>query len=193
MPLEAIRTVASRVPEGAIVFVDEAYAEFSGVTSFPNSSTIPNVVVGRTFSKAFGLAGLRIGAITGHPDALEPIRLAIPVYSVNIAAVAAVQAALTDLAHPTGYARRSSESKALLYAACDRLGLRYWRSAANFVLVVRRAMPNSSQGRSGARHLPAGSIERTGTGWLLPRRRPGSWITPSAASTSMEEVLCAAE
>ena len=127
--------VASRVPPGAIVFVDEAYAEFSGVSFIPELERYRNVVVGRTFSKAFGLAGLRIGAITGHPDTLEPIRLVVPVYSVNIAAIAAVQAALEDLAFVESYKAQVEQSKAMLYAACDRLGLPYWKSAANFVLV----------------------------------------------------------
>jgi histidinol-phosphate aminotransferase len=134
-PLPAIREVARALPKGAIVFVDEAYYEFCGQTFVPELPAFPNVVVGRTFSKAFGLAGIRIGAITGHPDALEPIRLAVPVYSVNIAAVAAVQAALTDRAHLSNYLAQVEQSKALLYGACDRLGLQYWKSAANFVLV----------------------------------------------------------
>jgi histidinol-phosphate aminotransferase len=134
-PLSAIREVARALPDGAIVFVDEAYYEFCGQTFVPELPQFPNVVVGRTFSKAFGLAGIRIGAITGHPETLEPIRLAVPVYSVNIAAVAAVQAALQDLGHVQRYLTQVEQSKALLYAACDRLGLKYWKSAANFVLV----------------------------------------------------------
>jgi len=135
MPFDAIRTIARRVPREAIVFVDEAYAEFSGETFIPELPGFPNVIVGRTFSKAFGLAGLRIGAVTGAPEALEPVRLAVPVYSVNVAAVVAVQAALADLEFLRDYVRQVGESKALLYAACDRLGLRYWKSAANFVLI----------------------------------------------------------
>jgi histidinol-phosphate aminotransferase len=134
-PKEAIRTIAERVPSGAIVFVDEAYAEFSGETFIPELPQFPNVVVGRTFSKAFGLAGIRIGAIAGAPDALEPIRLAVPVYSVNVAALAAVEAALADREYVADYLRQVDESKRLLYTACDRLGLPYWPSAANFVLV----------------------------------------------------------
>jgi histidinol-phosphate aminotransferase len=134
-PLEAIRAVARRVPRGAVVFVDEAYFEFAGQTFIPELPDFPNVIVGRTFSKAFGLAGLRIGALTGNPDALEPIRLAVPVYSVNIAAVAAVEAAIGDRAHLARYLDQVEQSKALLYAACDRLGVTYWRSAANFVLI----------------------------------------------------------
>lgn len=135
MPLDAIRTIARRVPQDAVVFVDEAYAEFAGVTFIPELAGFPNVIVGRTFSKAYGLAGLRIGCLVGAPDVLDPIRRAVPVYSVNIAAVAGVRAALEDSAHLDRYLRNVAESKALLYAACDRLGLRYWKSDANFVLV----------------------------------------------------------
>jgi histidinol-phosphate aminotransferase len=93
------------------------------------------VIVGRTFSKALGLAGLRIGCLVGAPEALDRIRPAIPVYSVNIAAVVAIGAALGDVDHLRNYLQQVDESKALLYAACERLGLTYWKSAANFVLV----------------------------------------------------------
>jgi histidinol-phosphate aminotransferase len=135
MPLDAIRAVARHVPKEAVVFVDEAYAEFAGITFIPELPAFPNVIVGRTFSKAFGLAGLRIGCLVGARAVLDPVRAVIPVYSVNIAAVAAVQAALTDPANLGDYLRQVKESKALLYAACDRVGLSYWKSDANFVLV----------------------------------------------------------
>jgi len=135
VPREAIRAVVERVPPGAIVFVDEAYAEFAGETFIPELERCPNVIVGRTFSKAFGLAGLRIGCLVGAPATLDPVRQAIPVYSVNIAAVAAVQAALTDLDYLATYVREVAESKAMLYDACDRLGLGYVKSRSNFVLV----------------------------------------------------------
>ena len=135
-PLDAIRTIARRLPAGALVLVDEAYADFAGTTFIPDLPAFPNVVVGRTFSKAYGLAGLRIGCLIGSPDALDRIRPAVPVYSVNIAAVVAVAAALQDPGHVTAYLREVTESKRLLYAACDRLGVKYWRSDANFVLVA---------------------------------------------------------
>jgi histidinol-phosphate aminotransferase len=134
-PPDAVRAVASRLPDGAILFLDEAYAEFSDTSFVAELHRWPRVIVGRTFSKAFGLAGLRIGAVAGHPDALEPIRLAIPVYSVNVAAVVAVQAALEDLDYVRSYRAQVEQSKTLIYAACERLGLRYWKSAANFVLI----------------------------------------------------------
>jgi len=135
VPFEAIRTVAKRVPKEAIVFVDEAYAEFAGRSFIPELPAFPNVVVGRTFSKAYGLAAIRIGAVVGAPAAIDPIRYVVPVYSVNIAAVVALQAALADTEYVNDYLRQVKESKALLYAACDRLKLKYWPSDANFVLV----------------------------------------------------------
>jgi histidinol-phosphate aminotransferase len=119
----------------AVVFVDEAYADFAGATFVPELPAFPNVIVGRTFAKAHGLAGLRIGALIGVPDTLVPIRRAIGVYSVNVAAVVALQAALQDSAHVRDSLRQAQESKTLVYAVCDRLGLKYWKSDANFVLV----------------------------------------------------------
>ena len=135
MPLEAVRQIARRAPADAIVFLDEAYAEFSGVTFIPELGSFPNVVIGRTFSKAFGLAGIRIGCLVGDPSTLARITPAVPFYSVNIAAVVAVQAALDDRPYLVEYVRQTAESKRLVYAACERLRLKYWRSSANFVLV----------------------------------------------------------
>ena len=131
-----IRAVARQVPPGAIVFVDEAYADFAGRQTFiPDIPAFPNVVVGRTFAKAYGLAGLRLGALIGAPATLNPVRAAIGVYSVNVAAAVAVEAALDDQAFVDDYLRQVKQSKALVYAACERLGLQYWNSDANFVLV----------------------------------------------------------
>ncbi len=134
-PLDAIRTLARRVPREVVVFLDEAYADFSGESLLPELKDFPNVVIGRTFSKAYGLAGIRIGCLVGAQEVLDPIRLAIPVYSVNVAATVAVRAAIQDRAYVAEYLRQVEASKALVYAACDRKGLTYWKSAANFVLV----------------------------------------------------------
>lgn len=192
MPLDAIRQIARRVPGQAVVFADEAYAEFSGVSFIPQLPSFPNVVVGRTFSKAFGLAGLRIGCLIGAPEVLDPIRAAIPVYSVNIAAVAAVQAALDDQEYLRDYLRQVKESKALLYAACDRLGLRYWTSDANFVLVhagsrtdaiVNGAAERGIYLRDRSTEPGCAGCVRIGTGIVEHTRR---------AIAAMEEVLCAA-
>jgi histidinol-phosphate aminotransferase len=192
MPPAAIRTIAGRVPAGAVVFVDEAYAEFSGETFIPELPAFPNVVVGRTFSKAFGLAGIRIGAIIGDPATLEPIRVALPVYSVNIAAVAAVRAALGDLSFVQDYLRQVKESKALVYDACDRLGVVYWKSAANFVLVRVGEHVDSVMQEAAARgiYLRDRSTEPGCNGCL--RITAGVVEHTARVITVMEEVLCAA-
>jgi histidinol-phosphate aminotransferase len=192
MPLDAIRAIARRVPKEAVVFVDEAYAEFAGETFIPELASFPNVIVGRTFSKAFGLAGLRIGCLVGTPDTIDPIRRAVPVYSVSIAAVAAVQAALGDLDHLHDYLRQVAESKALLYAACERLGLTYVKSSSNFVLVCAGDRTASLVDGAFARGIYirdrstepgcAGCI-RIGAGIVAHTRR---------CIDVMEEVLCAA-
>ena len=192
VPLDDIRTIARRVPDGAVVFVDEAYAEFAGESFVPELDAFPNVVVGRTFSKAFGLAGLRIGCMVGAPDTMDPIRRAIPVYSVNIAAVAAVQAALADRDHLDDYLRQVAESKRMLYAACDRLGLTYWPSRANFVLVCAGDRTDALVNGAFERgiYLRDRSTEPGCKGCL--RIATGIVEHTSRAIAVMDEVLCAA-
>jgi histidinol-phosphate aminotransferase len=135
VPAADVRAIARRLPAGAIMLVDEAYGEFANSTFLSSLGDCPNVVVGRSFSKAFGLAALRLGCLIGAPEVLEPLRLVRPIYSINGAAVVALRAALDDHAYVERYVREVAQSKALVYAACDRLGFRYWRSESNFVLV----------------------------------------------------------
>jgi histidinol-phosphate aminotransferase len=129
-----IARIAEATPH-AVVLVDEAYIEFGGETFLPSLGTHQNVLVGRTFSKAYGLAGMRIGCLIGHPDILDPVRAVTPPLTVNIVAVTAFQAALEDSEFLPAYAAQVVESRELLYTTCRRLGLRCWDSAANFVLV----------------------------------------------------------
>jgi histidinol-phosphate aminotransferase len=131
---EALRTVATAAPH-AVVLVDEAYIDFSGESFLSELPQHRNVVVGRTFSKAYGLAGMRVGCLIAHPETLAPIRAVTPVLNLNVIAVTAVQAALEDTDFLPRYASEVRESRQRLYAACRRLGLDYWESAGNFVLV----------------------------------------------------------
>lgn len=135
VPPGQILTLA-RAARGALVFVDEAYVDFGGETLAAETvlDSHPNIVIGRTFSKAYGLAGLRAGALAAAPATLASIRDSVPPYSINIAAAVAVPAALRDLAHYDWYLAEVRQSKRLLYAALDRLKVEYWRSDANFVL-----------------------------------------------------------
>lgn len=131
---DAIRQVA-RAAGHALVFVDEAYQDFLGENFLEEASQYPNVLIGRTFSKAFGLAGMRVGVMIASPAVLAPIRRVMPLFNLNVVAVAALRAAIADPSFRTWYMAQAEESKALIYAACERAGLKYWKSAANFVLV----------------------------------------------------------
>lgn len=126
----------------AIVLIDEAYIEFGGESFLPQLVRHPNVLVGRTFSKAYGLAGMRVGIVIGQPPALQPVRDVTLPFNINVIALVAVQAALEDTEFLPRYAAQVRESRELLYGACRRLGLNYWESAANYVLVqVGEAAP----------------------------------------------------
>jgi histidinol-phosphate aminotransferase len=135
IPRAAIFAIADAAPR-ATVFLDEAYADFSGTSLLgdPGVAQRPNIIIGRTFAKAYGLAALRVGALVGTPSALEPIRRVVPPYSLNVAASIALPAALADTGHVERYLRETAESKQMLYEALDRLGVPYWPSEANFVL-----------------------------------------------------------
>lgn len=134
IPKDAIRTIA-RAAGNALVFVDEAYHDFLGENFLDEAADYPNVLVGRTFSKAFGLAGMRVGVMIASPKVLEPIRKCMPLFNLNVVAVAALRAAIADPSFRTWYLAQANESKQLVYAACERAGLKYWKSAANFVLI----------------------------------------------------------
>jgi histidinol-phosphate aminotransferase len=125
----------ARAAPDAVVLVDEAYIEFGGESFLPVLAGHPNVLVGRTFSKAYGLAGMRVGVLIGQAGVLDPIRAVTLPFNINAVAMAATRAALADTAFLPRYAAQVAESRERLYAACRRLGLRYWPSAANFVLV----------------------------------------------------------
>jgi histidinol-phosphate aminotransferase len=127
--------VAREAPD-ALVLVAEAYADFSGRTLVgPVLERHRNLVVGRTFAKAHGLAGLRIGALVGHPDTIEPIRRRQPPYHVNGLAARALVAALATPDYAAWFVAQAAESRQLIYDWCRSRGLPFWLSEANFVLV----------------------------------------------------------
>jgi len=140
IPRDATREIVRHAPPEVTVVIDEAYYDFCGETFLPELGSHTNVVIGRTFAKAHGLAGLRAGCLIGDPARLEAVRDAVPPYSLSVFAAAGWRAALRDREYLDWYRPQVSESRELLYAACDRLGLKYWKSAGNFVLIdVRRA------------------------------------------------------
>ncbi|HEV3216646.1 MAG TPA: histidinol-phosphate transaminase [Vicinamibacterales bacterium] len=135
IPREALREIARSAPPDVTIIIDEAYHDFCGETFLPEIDAHPNVIIGRTFAKAHGLAGLRAGCLIGDPGRIDIIRSAVPPYSVSVFAVAGWRAALRDREYLSWYCAQVQDSRELLYAACEELHLPYWRSAGNFVLV----------------------------------------------------------
>lgn len=132
---EALRDIARSAPPEVTIFMDEAYFDFCGETFLPELDAHPNVLVGRTFAKAHGLAGLRAGCLIGEPGRIEMMRSVVPPYSLSVFAVAGWRAALRDHEYLAWYRTQADESRELLYAACNRLKLPHWKSAGNFVLI----------------------------------------------------------
>ena len=134
IPVEDLIRISEAAPN-AVVLIDEAYIEFGGTTFLPELPRFPNVLVGRTFSKAYGLAGMRVGIVIGQPPVLDPVRAVTLPFNINGVALTALQAALEDHDFLPAYAAQVAESRERLYVACRKLGLEYWESAANFVMV----------------------------------------------------------
>ena len=131
------------LPDDVIVVMDEAYIEYVPPELVPDSlrhvREVRSVVVLRTFSKIYGLAGLRIGYGIARPYLVELLDRARAPFNVNALAQRAALAALDDTRHVADSRRVNEQGKAYLSTELDRLGLAYPRSAANFILVdVRR-------------------------------------------------------
>lgn len=118
----------------AIVLVDEAYFHFHGQTVMDLIGSAPNLIVARTFSKAYGLAGLRLGLLAAAEEQMQWLRRVISPYSVNSLALACLPAALADQTYIDWYVAEVLAARAEFTTALDRLGVRYWPSQANFVL-----------------------------------------------------------
>jgi histidinol-phosphate aminotransferase len=130
-----VARVASALPPEAVVLLDEAYVDFARASFLDVLAQWPNVILGRTFAKAQGLAAVRAGCLVGDAPAIERLRAFVLPYSINVYARTAIVAALDDRDHLAWYRGQVAASRQLVYAMCDRLGLTCWPSEANFVLV----------------------------------------------------------
>jgi histidinol-phosphate aminotransferase len=130
---EAIRKILNVATHTAIV-LDEAYAEFSGVTVVPWIRKYPQLFVARTFSKVAGLAALRLGAVIACEDSLSLVRRAMPPFPVNLAALAAAEAAIGDRVTMRRYVNEVKGERGQLATELKTLGVRTYPSAGNFLL-----------------------------------------------------------
>lgn len=133
----ALRRFLTTVPPSTFVLLDQAYHEFDG-SPFDSMALLkghPNLILTRTFSKAYGLAGLRVGYGMARPEIWEPLYTVREPFSVNLPAQAAAVAALGDTEHLEQTRLTAAEGRARLIALCAQLGLYAPRSEANFVLI----------------------------------------------------------
>jgi histidinol-phosphate aminotransferase len=126
--------IAGRAPHAAVL-VDEAYFHFHGESVIDLVGVVPNLFVARTFSKAYGLAGLRLGVLAGPAESMRWIRRVLSPYSVNSLALACLPPALEDTAYLDWYVGEVLAARTDFEAALDAAGLRRWPSRANFILV----------------------------------------------------------
>jgi len=130
---DLLRIVES-APDAAVL-VDEAYFEFGGETLLPDLARYPNLILARTFSKAYGLAGLRLGVLIGTHEQIGYLRRFCSPFNVNAVALACLEEALADQAFVTEYVSQVKQGRERLTKLSEELGLRSWSSSANFVLV----------------------------------------------------------
>lgn len=129
----------ARVPEHVIVVVDEAYAEYLEAPGASSASRLlaryPNVIVTRTFSKAYALAGLRVGYALSSPSVIAVLERLRESFNVNGLALAAAQAALGDTVHMQRCIAANASERAWLDTQLRARGLRTFPSQTNFILV----------------------------------------------------------
>jgi histidinol-phosphate aminotransferase len=134
-----------------LVFLDEAYFEYVHEKDYPNGidflKTYKNVVVTRTFSKMYGLAGLRVGYGIGDPRIIDILNRLREPFNINSLAQVAAAAALQDQKYYRGIATAVEKERKFLYGQFEKLGLRYEESFTNFILVrVERDSSAVAQG-----------------------------------------------
>ena len=135
----ALRQFIRKLPASTLVVVDEAYIEYVDDPDFPDTSRwlaeFPNLVVTRTFSKAYGLAGLRVGYALSQPAVAGMLNRVRQAFNVNSIALAAARAALEDEEHLRKSVATAREGLRQVAAGLDELGVRHLPSQGNFLLM----------------------------------------------------------
>ena len=133
------RSFLEKVPSSILVVLDEAYYEYAKGEDYPESIKLldeyPNIIILRTFSKAFGLAGLRVGYAISSPQIISSLNKVRAPFNVNTAAQVAALAAINDDEFLDLSVETNHLGKHYLYEAFDDLGLPYIPTHANFVMV----------------------------------------------------------
>ncbi|HJZ63780.1 MAG TPA: histidinol-phosphate transaminase [Candidatus Acidoferrum sp.] len=133
VPPADLRKILAAAAQTAVVF-DEAYAEYSGLTTIPWIRKYPNLFVARTFSKAAGLASLRLGAIVAQESSLALVKRAMPPYPINLAGLVGAVAAVGDRKTMRGHVQEILKAREWFAKELKARGIRTFPSAGNFLL-----------------------------------------------------------
>jgi histidinol-phosphate aminotransferase len=131
---EHLLAIATAAPQ-AVLMVDEAYYHFDGASVMDDLATVPNLLVARTFSKAYGLANLRIGMLAGNPELLKYVRKVSSPYNVNGVALDCLPVALSDEEYVAWYSEQVRMGRERMMDGLRKLGVPFFPSHANFVLM----------------------------------------------------------
>jgi histidinol-phosphate aminotransferase len=131
---EQLLAIAAAAPRAALM-VDEAYYHFDGASVMDDLATVPNLIVARTFSKAYGLANLRIGMLAGNPELLKYVRKVSSPYNVNGVALDCLPVALADKEYVAWYSEQVRVGRERMMDGLRKLGVPFFPSHANFVLM----------------------------------------------------------
>lgn len=131
---EHLLAIAAAAPH-AVLMVDEAYFHFHGESTLADIPTIPNLIVARTFSKAYGLANLRIGMLAGNADLLKYVRKVSSPYNVNGLALDCLPVALADEDYVLWYVEQVRVGRERMMTGLRKMGVPYFPSHANFILM----------------------------------------------------------
>ena len=131
---DELLALAHSAPQAALL-VDEAYFDFYGKTILERRREAANMFVARTFSKAYGMAGLRLGVLIGDEEQMRVLRRISSPYNVNAVALACLPEALADQPYISEYVAEVREGRERLEHALQERGIQFWASQGNFVLM----------------------------------------------------------
>jgi len=131
---DQVLALCAAAPQAAVM-VDEAYYHFHGETVLGDIGKVPNLLLARTFSKAYGLASLRIGMLAGAAELMQYVRKVSSPYNVNGPALDCLPVALADDAYVQWYAREVNTGRARMMEGLRAMGVEYFPTHANFVLM----------------------------------------------------------
>lgn len=136
LPADTLNDFCLAANERAMVFADEAYCDYVEDSNYPSAIELVkkglNVIVSRTFSKVYGMAGIRVGYLIARPDIARRLASNV-VANVNVLGLYAAQTALEDHEFYQQSIQKNRAAKEIIYAALDKLGLEYIKSHTNFV------------------------------------------------------------